>query len=235
MYSLVSHYVHIYELLRFLFPQYLAGVLDFAVLLLGPFRRHISENVSYGYGHAFIAHIKLISLRRIDYFDLYILFFQETLSELLSHLFSGHLHVHIFFCRFLIFGCLSVEILLLLALVSAAVHDKVKGAFSLGAGFLFLSRNYSLNYLFFYYLIGYIILFLKLSLFRYPHRGFHQISYHGIHVASYIAHFSKLGSFYFYKRRVHELCQSPGYLGLSASGRTHHQYILRSYLLPHLF
>ena len=168
MKSVLCYLIHIYEVLSFFLAQYLPGILylDFPVLHL--LRSHISENITDGNAHAFITHIKIVGLRRIRDLDLYILFFKQSLSELLSHLLSGKFCIHFgVFFRVLL---LLLLILLFLTYIPAVAKYEIKRPSVFAVGYLFLlSRYYRFYYFFFHDFISYGILFLQHSLLRYPY------------------------------------------------------------------
>ena len=151
--SIVCNLIHIYEILCLFFAKDLPGVLYFDFLRLHPLRRHVAEYIADGNAHSFVAHIQLIGLRCIRHLYLYILFFEKSLSQLLSHLFPCKLCVHAFALQ----GCLLLLLLLVLlflAHISAVSKYEVEWSSAFAGRRLFLSRYYRFDYLFLYDLVG---------------------------------------------------------------------------------
>src|SRR5207344_515828 len=70
---------------------------------------------------------------------------------------------------------------------------------------------------------------------RHVDGGFHQVASDLLDVAADIAHFGELGGLDLEERRVGELGQAAGDLGLAAAGRADHQDILGQHLFAQRF
>ena len=84
-------------------------------------------------------------------------------------------------------------------------------------------------------LIGNRILFFQTALLGDADRCLDQIADHAVHVAPNITHFRELGGFHLDKRRIHQSGKSSCDLGLTDTGGTHHQDVLRGDFFLHLF
>ena len=217
------HFLHVHQLHSFFLLEQLPGLLHGDLALLAALRHHAADHVLQVVPHAFQAgackhaYHGLAAVLDVNLDNLVL-----VLAGL--QLLAAPLTARLVLLRLVLLN----GFLLSLLVVSQAAKELAERI----AGLLRLRHQHVQDALL-GHLLGLLLHVLYPLLADHADGGLCQIPDDGLHVPAHIAHLGKLGGLNLDERRVHQLCQAAGNLGLAHAGGADHEDVLRHDVILH--